>query len=153
MALPLEVLVCFVFACGDSGKQSGQRCFSCLLPRAALVRSGFHGDGSAQGSAKGIANFVHKGGLKFVHGNIKSTNVLITQENDGCITDLGFTPLMNTSSTTPSSNGYRSPEASESRNITTQKSVWVRFVVREEWTAEVFDEEMIRGGECVEEEM
>ncbi|MCH96959.1 putative inactive receptor kinase, partial [Trifolium medium] len=30
---------------------------------------------------------------------------------------------------------------------------WVRFVVREEWTAEVFDEEMIRGGECVEEEM
>ncbi|MCI13695.1 putative inactive receptor kinase, partial [Trifolium medium] len=30
---------------------------------------------------------------------------------------------------------------------------WVRSVVREEWTAEVFDEEMIRGGEYVEEEM
>ncbi|MCI59319.1 putative inactive receptor kinase, partial [Trifolium medium] len=50
-------------------------------------------------------------------------------ENDGCITDVGLTPLMNTSSTMSRSNGYRAPEASESRNITTQKSDIYNFGV------------------------
>ncbi|CAJ2652319.1 unnamed protein product [Trifolium pratense] len=142
----------------------------------------------ALGAAKGIASIHTEGGSKFIHGNIKSTNVLITQEHDGYITDVGLTPLMNTSSGSimSRSNGYRAPElAAESRRTATQKSDvysfgvlllekltgkiplgysgydhdmvdlprWVRSVVREEWTAEVFDEEMIRGGEYVEEEM
>lgn len=136
----------------------------------------------ALGAAKGIA-FIHsEGGPKFAHGNVKSTNVLITQELDSCITDVGLTPLMNAPATMSRANGYRAPEVTDSRKITQKSDVysfgvlllemltgktplrypgyedvvdlprWVRSVVREEWTAEVFDEELLRG-QYVEEEM
>ncbi|MED6158656.1 hypothetical protein PIB30_034713 [Stylosanthes scabra] len=136
----------------------------------------------ALGLAKGIA-FVHsQGGPKFTHGNIKSTNLLITQELDGCITDVGLTPLINTPPTMSRANNYVAPEVIESRKITPKSDVysfgvillelltgksplgyagyedmvdlprWVRSVVREEWTAEVFDVELLRGN-YVEEEM
>ncbi|KAK7275902.1 hypothetical protein RIF29_17028 [Crotalaria pallida] len=139
----------------------------------------------AIGAAKGIT-FIHsEGGPKFTHGNIKSSNVLIiTQENDCCITDVGLTPLMNIPSTTMSrANGYCAPEVTESKKFTHKSDVysfgvillemltgktplgypaydndmvdlprWVRSVVREEWTAEVFDEELLRG-QYNEEEM
>ncbi|KAG5019313.1 hypothetical protein AAZX31_06G134600 [Glycine max] len=134
------------------------------------------------GAAKGIA-FIHsEGGPKFAHGNIKSTNVLINQELDGCISDVGLPPLMNTPATMSRANGYRAPEVTDSKKITHKSDVysfgvlllemltgktplrypgyedvvdlprWVRSVVREEWTAEVFDEELLRG-QYVEEEM
>ncbi|KAI4306578.1 hypothetical protein L6164_029841 [Bauhinia variegata] len=134
------------------------------------------------GTAKGIA-FIHsEGGPKFIHGNIKSSNVLITQDLDGCITDVGLAPMMNQPATMSRANGYRAPEVTDSRKITHKSDVysfgvlllemltgkiplrypgyddvvdlprWVRSVVREEWTAEVFDEELLRG-QYVEEEM
>jgi len=134
------------------------------------------------GAAKGIA-FIHsEGGPKFTHGNIKSNNVLITQELEGCISDVGLPPLMNTPATMSRGNGYRAPEVTDSKKITQKSDVysfgvlllemltgktplrypgyedvvdlprWVRSVVREEWTAEVFDEELLRG-QYVEEEM
>ncbi|KAL2317559.1 hypothetical protein Fmac_031435 [Flemingia macrophylla] len=130
----------------------------------------------ALGAAKGIAS-IHTDhmGSKLTHGNIKSCNVLITQEHDGCITDVGLTPLMSIQSTMSRANGYRAPEVTEFRKITQKSDVysfgvlllelltgktplgypgyedvvdlprWVRSVVREEWTAEVFDEELLRG--------
>ncbi|KAK2390941.1 putative inactive receptor kinase [Trifolium repens] len=136
----------------------------------------------ALGTAKGIA-FIHsEGGPKFTHGNIKSTNVLITEEFDSCISDVGLPPLMNAPATMSRTNGYRAPEVTDSKKITQKSDVysfgvlllemltgkiplrypgyedvvdlprWVRSVVREEWTAEVFDEELLRG-QYVEEEM
>ncbi|XP_061339138.1 probable inactive receptor kinase At5g58300 isoform X2 [Gastrolobium bilobum] len=136
----------------------------------------------ALGAAKGIASIHSEGGPKFTHGNIKSCNVLITQELDGCIADVGLKHLMNPSATMSRVNGYLAPEVTESRKITQKSDVysfgvlllemltgktplgypgyddmvdlprWVRSVVREEWTAEVFDEELLRG-QYVEEEM
>ncbi|MED6155747.1 hypothetical protein PIB30_007983 [Stylosanthes scabra] len=47
------------------------------------------------GIAKGIAHIHSVGGPKFTHGNVKASNVLISQENDGYISDFGLTPLMN----------------------------------------------------------
>lgn len=136
----------------------------------------------ALGTAKGIA-FIHsEGGSKFTHGNIKSTNVLITQEFDSCISDVGLPPLMNAPATMSRANGYRAPEVTDSKKITQKSDVysfgvlllemltgktplrypgyedvvdlprWVKSVVREEWTAEVFDEELLRV-QYVEEEM
>ncbi|ESW13325.1 hypothetical protein PHAVU_008G186900 [Phaseolus vulgaris] len=137
----------------------------------------------ALGAAKGIAS-IHTDHMdsKLTHGNIKSSNVLITQEHDGCITDVGLTPVMTTQSTMSKTNGYRAPEVTEYRRITQKSDVysfgvlllemltgkapmgysgyedmvdlprWVRSVVREEWTAEVFDEELLRG-QYFEEEM
>ncbi|KAG4143425.1 hypothetical protein ERO13_D06G187400v2 [Gossypium hirsutum] len=128
----------------------------------------------ALGTARGIANIHTEGGGKFTHGNIKSSNVLLSDELEACVSDAGLTPLMNAPLTTSRIVGYRAPEVIETRKITQKSDVysfgvlllemltakaplqpsgqddvvdlprWVRSVVREEWTAEVFDVELLR---------
>ncbi|KAK7340074.1 hypothetical protein VNO77_20767 [Canavalia gladiata] len=125
------------------------------------------------GAARGIAHIHSANGRKFVHGNIKSSNVLLSMNLQGCISDFGLTPLTNfcASSRSP---GYRAPEVTEMRKSTQKSDVysfgvlllemltgktpvqysghddvvdlpkWVQSVVREEWTAEVFDLELMR---------
>ncbi|KAM0061184.1 putative protein kinase RLK-Pelle-LRR-III family [Helianthus debilis subsp. tardiflorus] len=137
----------------------------------------------ALGAARGIAHIHSIGGPKFTHGNIKSSNVLISQDTTGCISDIGLAPLMNFPA--PSSRhavGYRAPEVLETRKHTHKSDVysfgvlllemltgkqpiqspgredmvdlprWVQSVVREEWTAEVFDVELMKI-QNIEEEM
>ncbi|CAN4123419.1 unnamed protein product [Withania somnifera] len=134
------------------------------------------------GAAKGIAHIHTEGGVKFIHGNIKSSNVLLTRDLDGCISDFGLTPLMNYIAYKYRCTGYRAPEVIETRKGTQKSDVysfgvlllemltgksplplsghdvvvdlprWVRSVVREEWTAEVFDVELLKY-QNVEEEM
>lgn len=131
--------------------------------------------------AKGIAH-IHSEGAKCSHGNIKSTNVLLTQDLEACITDVGLSPLMNFPATMSRATGYRAPEATDMRKISHKSDVysfgvlllemltgkttlqypghdsvidlprWVKSVVREEWTAEVFDLELLRQ-QHIEEEM
>ncbi|KVI11528.1 Leucine-rich repeat-containing protein [Cynara cardunculus var. scolymus] len=137
----------------------------------------------ALGAARGIAHIHSIGGPKFTHGNIKSSNVLINQDTNGCISDIGLAPLMNFP---PASSrhavGYRAPEVLETRKHTHKSDVysfgvlllemltgkqpiqspgredmvdlprWVQSVVREEWTAEVFDVELMKF-QNIEEEM
>ncbi|KAM7504565.1 hypothetical protein LguiB_003469 [Lonicera macranthoides] len=134
------------------------------------------------GVAKGIAHIHSEGGDKFAHGNIKSSNVLLTRDLDGCISDIGLTPLVNFPLNKSRGAGYRAPEVIETMKFTQKSDVysfgvvllemltgktpiqftrraeaidlprWVRSVVREEWTAEVFDVELMRYGN-IEEEM
>ncbi|KAL8146809.1 hypothetical protein AgCh_004518 [Apium graveolens] len=134
------------------------------------------------GAARGIAHIHSAGGGKFTHGNIKSSNVLLNQELDGCVSDIGLAPLMNFPATPSRHVGYRAPEVIETRKHTHKSDVysfgilllemltgkqpiqsptrddmvdlprWVRSVVREEWTAEVFDVELMRF-QNIEEEM
>ncbi|XP_044487125.1 probable inactive receptor kinase At5g58300 [Mangifera indica] len=134
------------------------------------------------GTARGIAHVHSMGGPKFTHGNIKSSNVLLNQDLDGCISDFGLTPLMNVPATPSRSAGYRAPEVIETRKHSHKSDVysfgvlllemltgkaplqspgrddmvdlprWVQSVVREEWTAEVFDVELMRF-QNIEEEM
>ncbi|KAJ1376983.1 Protein kinase domain [Sesbania bispinosa] len=134
------------------------------------------------GIARGIAHIHSVGGPKFTHGNVKSSNVLLSQDNDGCISDFGLTPLMNVPATPSRAAGYRAPEVIETRKHTHKSDVysfgvlllemltgkapqqspgrddmvdlprWVQSVVREEWTAEVFDVELMRY-QNIEEEM
>ncbi|KAJ9129370.1 hypothetical protein P3X46_033852 [Hevea brasiliensis] len=134
------------------------------------------------GTARGIAHLHSVGGPKFPHGNIKSSNVLLNQNQDGCISDFGLTPLMNIPATPSRSAGYRAPEVIETRKYTHKSDVysfgvillemltgkaplqspgrddmvdlprWVQSVIREEWTAEVFDVELMRY-QNIEEEM
>ncbi|XP_043699123.1 probable inactive receptor kinase At5g58300 [Telopea speciosissima] len=136
----------------------------------------------ALGAARGIAHIHAEGGGKFTHGNIKSSNVLLSQDQDGCISDFGLTPLMNIPATPSRTIGYRAPEVIETRKPTQKSDVysfgvlllemltgkaplqspgrddvadlprWVQSVVREEWTAEVFDVELMRY-QNIEEEM
>ncbi|XP_057772602.1 probable inactive receptor kinase At5g58300 isoform X2 [Salvia miltiorrhiza] len=134
------------------------------------------------GAARGIAHAHAVGGAKFTHGNIKSSNVLLNQDLDGCVSDFGLAPLMNYPATASRQAGYRAPEIIETRKHTHKSDVysfgvillemltgkqpiqsptrddivdlprWVQSVVREEWTAEVFDVELMRF-QNIEEEM
>lgn len=126
------------------------------------------------GVARGIAHIHSVGGPKFSHGNIKSSNILLNQDNNACVTDYGLSPLMNFLPAPSRHAGYSAPEVTETRKQTHQSDVysfgvlllemltgkqpiqsparddmvdlprWVQSVVREEWTAEVFDVELMR---------
>jgi len=135
------------------------------------------------GAARGIAHIHSVGGAKFTHGDIKSSNILLNQDLDGCVSDYGLSPIMNFPPTQPRHAGYRAPEVIETRKHTHKSDVysfgvvllemltgkqplqspgrgddmvdlprWVQSVVREEWTAEVFDVELMRF-DNIEEEM
>ncbi|KAG6416022.1 hypothetical protein SASPL_123443 [Salvia splendens] len=135
----------------------------------------------AIGAARGVAHIHSEGGAKFIHGNIKSSNILLRGGLDGCISDLGLSPMLTGYSDVKYRvAGYRAPEVIEAKKAATHKSDvysfgvvllemlspvrypgyekvvdlprWVRSVVGEEWTAEVFDVELIKQG-GVEEEL
>ncbi|ONK54831.1 uncharacterized protein A4U43_UnF10890 [Asparagus officinalis] len=129
-------------------------------------------------AAKAICHIHSKPLGKLIHGNIKPSNILLTRDHHSIIiSDHGLTPLMTPSSTTSKlSLGYRAPESIMSRKCNVKSDVysfgvvlletltrkspdevvdlprWVHSVVREEWTSEVFDAELVRH-KNVEEEM
>ncbi|CAN6841308.1 hypothetical protein Bca4012_048637 [Brassica carinata] len=133
-------------------------------------------------AAKGVAHLHQVGGPKFSHGNIKSSNMIMKQESDVCVSDYGLTSLMAVPVTPMRGAGYRAPEVIETRKHTHKSDVysfgvlilemltgkspvqspsredmvdlprWVQSVVREEWTSEVFDVELMKV-QNIEEEM
>ncbi|KAL8549499.1 hypothetical protein ACS0TY_008366 [Phlomoides rotata] len=137
----------------------------------------------AAGAARALA-FIHSSckSLKLMHGNIKSTNILIDKDDNARVSDFGLSVF---APAPTKSNGYRAPEAasSDGRKLTQKSDVysfgvlllelltgkcpsmtdsneadcvdlprWVQSVVRDEWTAEVFDLELMRYKD-IEEEM
>ena len=137
----------------------------------------------ALGAARGIAHIHTQNNGKFVHGNIKASNVFLNSQQHGCISDLGLAALMNPITARSRSLGYCAPEVTDTRKSTQCSDVysfgvlvfelltgkspvqitgggnevvhlvrWVQSVVREEWTAEVFDGELMRYPN-IEEEM
>ncbi|KAL4335377.1 hypothetical protein GQ457_07G007570 [Hibiscus cannabinus] len=137
----------------------------------------------AIGAARGIARIHSENADKFVHGNIKSSNIFLNSQQYGCVSDLGLSTIMSALALPISrAAGYRAPEVTDTRKamqpsdvfsfgvvlleLLTGKSPihttggdeivhlvrWVHSVVREEWTAEVFDIELMRYPN-IEEEM
>ncbi|KAK1399737.1 hypothetical protein POM88_009600 [Heracleum sosnowskyi] len=130
----------------------------------------------ALGAARGIAHIHAEGSVRFTHGNIKSSNVLLNRDLDGCVSDAGVASLMNYIPPKHRGPGYRAPEMIETRKDTQKSDVysfgvlllemltgkspiqisghgndeivdlprWVRSVVRKEWTAKVFDIELLK---------
>ncbi|GLJ09960.1 hypothetical protein SUGI_0119200 [Cryptomeria japonica] len=111
---------------------------------------------------------------KLAHGNIKSSNILLDKSGNACISDFGLAVLVTPASAASRIAGYRAPEQAETKKISQKADVysfgvlllelltgkapfqphsldegidlpkWVQSVVREEWTAEVFDLELMR---------
>lgn len=134
------------------------------------------------GAAKGVAHIHSVAVGKLTHGNIKSSNVLLNQDLNGCVSDFGLTPLVGLPTVPSRSAGYRAPEVIEAKKSTQKSDVysfgvlllelltgkapvqspghedvedlprWVQSVVREEWTAEVFDADLMKY-QNIEEEM
>ncbi|KAK1268577.1 putative inactive receptor kinase [Acorus gramineus] len=139
----------------------------------------------AIGAARGVARIHAESSGRFVHGNIKSSNIFLNPAGYGCVSDLGPATIIH-QSLPPMSRpaGYRAPEVFDTRKATQASDVysfgvvllelltgkspvqviggrgdevvhlvrWVRSVVREEWTAEVFDLVLMRYPN-IEEEM
>ncbi|KAM0041336.1 putative protein kinase RLK-Pelle-LRR-III family [Helianthus debilis subsp. tardiflorus] len=135
----------------------------------------------ALGVARGI-EYLHSHGDDASHGNIKSSNVLLTKSLEACISDFGLAPLVGLPSTPNRVAGYRAPEVTDPRRVSQKADVysfgvlilelltgkapthallneegvdlprWVQSTVKEEWTSEVFDLELLRY-QNVEEEM
>ncbi|OEL35018.1 putative inactive receptor kinase [Dichanthelium oligosanthes] len=149
--------------------------------------------------AHGVA-FIHSAGAKSSHGNIKSSNIVVTATRDGAfVSDYGIAQLAGAAELPKRDAGYHAPEVTDARAVPQSADVysfgvvvlellsgrapgralalafanaddgvdlprWVRSVVQEEWTSEVFDaaianeprvqEEMLRllqlGMECTE---
>ncbi|KAI3828802.1 hypothetical protein L1987_02912 [Smallanthus sonchifolius] len=128
----------------------------------------------AVGVARGIARVHAETGMKLVHGNIKSSNIFLNFQNYGCISDVGLSTIMSQIATPIArAAGYRAPEITDTRKVTQPSDVysfgvlllelltgkapvhtsgdeiihlvrWVHSVVREEWTGEVFDVELLK---------
>ncbi|KAK4756419.1 hypothetical protein SAY87_006546 [Trapa incisa] len=135
----------------------------------------------ALGAARGIEH-LHSRGPSVSHGNIKSSNILLTRTYEARISDFGLAHLVGPSSTPTRVVGYRAPEVTDPWRATQKADVysfgvlllelltgkapahsvlneegvdlprWVQSVVRDEWTSEVFDLELLRY-QSVEEEM
>lgn len=107
------------------------------------------------------------------HGNVRSCNVLLDKNGNACISDFGLSLLLNPAHAIARLEGYKAPEQNEVKRLSQKADVysfgvvvlevltgkegadlpkWVQSVVRDEWTAEVFDQELLRY-KNIEEEM
>ncbi|KAM7280884.1 hypothetical protein ACFE04_008018 [Oxalis oulophora] len=135
----------------------------------------------ALGAARGIS-YIHSRGPAISHGNIKSSNILLSTSYEARVSDFGLAHLAVPTATPNRVDGYRAPEVTDPRRVSQKADVysfgvlllelltgkapthtllneegvdlprWVQSVVRDEWTAEVFDVELLRY-QNVEEEM
>ncbi|KAF6990679.1 hypothetical protein CFC21_007849 [Triticum aestivum] len=126
-------------------------------------------------AARAIAHLHTGAGGKFIHGNIKSSNVLLSRDLSVHVSDFGLLQLMAPLQFHPRLVGYRAPEVRQAKKPTQKSDVysfgvlllemltgkdplwspsrdgyvghlprWVLAVVREEWTSEVFAEDLQR---------
>ncbi|CAA2982750.1 probable inactive receptor kinase At1g48480 [Olea europaea subsp. europaea] len=135
----------------------------------------------ALGAALGV-ECLHSQGPNVTHGNIKSSNILLTKSYEPRVSDFGLNQLVGVPSSPTRVAGYRAPEVTDPRQVSQKSDVysfgvlllelltgkapshallneegvdlprWVQSVVREEWTSEVFDLQLLRY-QNVEEEM
>ena len=116
------------------------------------------------------------------HGNIRSSNILLSNSYEARVSDTGLAQLATPNDTSNRVAGYRAPEITDPRKISQKADVysfgvfllelltgkaptntllneegvdlprWVQSIVREEWASEVFDMELLRY-QNVEEDM
>jgi serine/threonine protein kinase len=135
----------------------------------------------ALGASRGLA-CLHVSGKVIHGNIKSSNILLKGPDHDASVSDFGLNPLFGNGSPSNRVAGYRAPETLETRKVTFKSDVysfgvlllelltgkapnqaslgeegidlprWVQSVVREEWTAEVFDAELMRFHN-IEEEM
>ncbi|KAL3647487.1 hypothetical protein CASFOL_008455 [Castilleja foliolosa] len=124
----------------------------------------------AVGAARGIAYIHLQDSQKFVHGNIKSSNIFLNRHKYGIVSDAGLAKVTITGRKSP---GYSAPEVTNSKRVSQASDVysfgvvvlellsgkpceitakdfkvislvdWIHSILREEWTNEVFDSELL----------
>ncbi|CAH8382552.1 unnamed protein product [Eruca vesicaria subsp. sativa] len=84
----------------------------------------------ATGAARGLAK-IHEGNNgRFIHGNIKSSNIFLDSQSYGCIGDVGLATIMKSlPQTTCLGSGYHAPEITDTRRSTQTSDVYSFGVV------------------------
>ncbi|KAK1292822.1 putative inactive receptor kinase [Acorus calamus] len=122
----------------------------------------------ASGIARGLRYLLESNKETIPHGNLKPSNILLAESDDPLISEYGIQSFIDQKKPLAfSSNGYRAPEKALTEKsdiysfgvvlleLLTGKTVertgldlpkWVKAMVREEWTGEVFDREVNRAG-------
>lgn len=124
--------------------------------------------GISLAAARGVAA-IHLAGPSSCHGNIRSSNILLTGTHDACVSEHGLMTL----GVYSNASGYTAPEVTSNRSVSQKADMysfgilllelltrkdpakstqneegldlaqWVSSVLREEWTMEVFDMELL----------
>ncbi|KAI0516276.1 hypothetical protein KFK09_008948 [Dendrobium nobile] len=121
----------------------------------------------ALSAARGIG-YIHSTSPTASHGNIRSSNIFFNKSHTACVSDNGLAALVNPSSSPILVSGYRAPEFTNFRKISQKADVYsfgvlllelltgkspeegvnlpqlVQAVLREEWSTDVLDLELLR---------
>ncbi|CAA7048173.1 unnamed protein product [Microthlaspi erraticum] len=83
----------------------------------------------ALGAARGL-DYLHSQGNSTSHGNVKSSNILLTKSYDAKVSDFGLSQLVAASTTTPNrATGYRAPEVTDPKRVSQKGDVYSFGVV------------------------
>ncbi|KAF6144645.1 hypothetical protein GIB67_006137 [Kingdonia uniflora] len=82
----------------------------------------------ALGAARGIA-YLHSRGRNVSHGNIKSSNILLTISYKACVSDFCLANIVGHSSTPNHAGGYRAPEITDGRKVSQKADIYSFGVV------------------------
>ncbi|KAL1566768.1 non-specific serine/threonine protein kinase [Salvia divinorum] len=125
----------------------------------------------ALGAARGIS-YIHSQGPTASHGNIKSSNIILTESYEARVSDTGLAQLGGSAMPNNRVAGYRAPEVIDPHRVSQKADVysfgvvvlelvtgkegvdlprWVRTVVKQDWITKVLDEQLV--SENVEEDM
>ncbi|KAL0400914.1 UNVERIFIED_CONTAM: putative inactive receptor kinase [Sesamum latifolium] len=77
----------------------------------------------AVGAARGVAHIHQQHGGKLVHGNIKSSNIFLNQQNYGLVSDAGLAQLSNPINRNIL-RGYCAPEVQDTKNVSQAADVY-----------------------------
>ncbi|XP_006306949.2 probable inactive receptor kinase At1g48480 [Capsella rubella] len=83
----------------------------------------------AIGAARGL-DYLHSQGTMTSHGNVKSSNILLTKSHGAKVSDFGLAQLVGSSATTPiRTTGYRAPEVTDPKRVSQKGDVYSFGVV------------------------
>ncbi|CAN8260605.1 unnamed protein product [Cochlearia groenlandica] len=129
--------------------------------------------GIALGAARAIT-YLHSRDSTTSHGNIKSSNILLSESYEAKVSDYGLAPVISSTSAPNRIDGYRAPEVTDARKISQKADVysfgvlilelltgkspthqqlneegvdlprWVQSVVEQQSSSDVFDPELTR---------
>ncbi|XP_059069426.1 uncharacterized protein LOC131072519 [Cryptomeria japonica] len=117
--------------------------------------------------------FLHKSGI--AHGNVKTSNILLDNEGNACLTDTCLAGILKNSSVTEKFSGYMAPEQYHSKRLSEKSDVysfgvvllelvsgknpssvnthlptWIVCIEKERWSDEVLDERVERDGRGIQ---
>jgi hypothetical protein len=124
----------------------------------AFMHTALRGDGASSNTSSSGEEAAGDGPI--AHGNLKATNVLFTAGMDPCISEYGVTAPAGRPASGGGDAALRADvrafgvlllelltgKATSARGDGSELARWVTSVIREEWTAEVFDRALLAGG-------